>query len=312
MSIFKKIYVTSINKAVNQARQNGKMNLTPLSIYELYKYYIEFTEGVTLYKDENKCLKQAIEDLKYKYPEICTYNEYVPTLGFDAPGVNLAPTVSGTTLNLLEEEEYWFTVADFTTNFSDPEAGSPGTVILYLTGIPGTFTLNGTVVTGTIAVPIEDIVTLRYTRPDDTAFSEALTFRVSDDDPVNPLYTAITTNTLSGAAPANQPATVGDNTIIAENRAVTVLTLAMFTTDLTPPYNDPEADLIDAIRLDEISTANLGVFKLNGALVVEGQIITREDINAGLFTHEAPNQDAISSDNFSFSARDEGSLVWVT
>jgi hypothetical protein len=309
MTVYNQIAVTSVNRAVNRARATGKLNLEVLAIYDLYKYYIEFTEGVALYKDQNKCLKVAIEDLKYKYPEICKYNEYVPTVGYDAPGVNIAPTVSGTTIPLLTEDEYWFTAADFTTNFSD--VGSPDIVLLYLTGVPGTFTLNGTVVTGTIAIPIEDIVTLKYTRVDDTAFSEALTFRVSDDDPINPLYTAITTNTLTGAAAANQPATVGDNTIYTANRAVTVLTLAMFTSDLTPPYNDPETDLIDAIRLDEISTANLGTFLLNGTPVVEGQIITREDINAGFFTHSAPNQDALSSDNFSFSARDEGSLIWV-
>jgi len=311
MSIYKQIYVTSVNKAVNKAKHNGKMNLNALAIYELYKYYIEFTEGVALYEDENKCLKTAIEDLKYKYPEICNYNEYVPTVGFDAPGTNTAPTVSGTVIALLEEDEYWFTAADFTTNFSDPENTGPRTVILYLNGVPGTFTLNGTVVTGTIAVDIDDIVTLKYTRPDETAFAEALTFRVSDDDPIDPLYSIIASNTLTGTIAGNQPPTIGDNTVYAANRAVTVLTLAMFTSDLQPPYNDPEADLIDAIRLDEISQANLGVFQLNGVDVVEGQIITREDINAGLFTHNAPNQDALSSDNFSFSARDEGSLVWV-
>jgi hypothetical protein len=109
----------------------------------------------------------------------------------------------------------------------------------------------------------------------------------------------------------NQPATIGDNTVVTSNRSILTLTLDMFTTNLTPPYNDPDGDLIDAIRLDEISTANKGKFYLNGVEVVTNQIITREDINAGLFTYESPNQNDIWSDAFNFSARDEGTLEWV-
>ena len=86
----------------------------------------------------------------------------------------------------------------------------------------------------------------------------------------------------------------------------------MFTSSLTPPYNDPEGDLIDAIRIDEISTANLGQFLYNNIPVTAGQIITREDIAAGLFTHVAANQDDIYGDVFDFSARDEGSQQWVS
>jgi hypothetical protein len=109
----------------------------------------------------------------------------------------------------------------------------------------------------------------------------------------------------------NQPATIGDNTIYGANRVVTILTLAMFTSELAPPYNDPEGDLIDAIRIDSISGANNGLYKLSGVNVSEGDIITREQLNAELFTHEAFDDDAESSDTFSFSARDEGSGIWV-
>lgn len=314
MSLYSQIAVTSLNKAVNIARSTGKMNLQVIGIYNLYRYYIDFTEGKADYEEENKCLKQAIDKLKYKYPDIlCLYKWYIPTVGYQPPADNVLPTVSGATVPLLEEESIFFTEADFTTNYADPENRAPGSVLIYTTGVPGTFKYNGTVVTGTIELEISDVTSLEYTRVDpDAAFAESLPFRISDSDPFNPLYSTVATNSLTGTIAGNQPATIGDNTIYAANRAVTVLTLAMFTTDLTPPYNDPDADLIDAIRLDDISEANLGEFQLNGTPVVNGQIITREDINGGLFTHVAPNQDALSSDNFSFSARDEGSLEWVT
>ena len=70
--------------------------------------------------------------------------------------------------------------------------------------------------------------------------------------------------------------------------------------------------MLDQVAVgQDISNANDGVFKLNGVEITEGQIITREDIQAGLFTHEAADTDAIQSDVFEFEARDEGSQTWV-
>ena len=91
----------------------------------------------------------------------------------------------------------------------------------------------------------------------------------------------------------------------------TVLTLAMFTGGLAPPYNDPENDLLDAIRIDEISEANKGTFYINGVAIQEGDIITREEMAANLFVHKAAQIGDITSDVFEFSARDEGSKIWI-
>jgi len=85
----------------------------------------------------------------------------------------------------------------------------------------------------------------------------------------------------------------------------------MFTTGTTAPYSDAEGDLLDAIRIDEISAENVGEFQIDGAAIVVNDIITREQINAGDFKHIGPDQDTVSSDVFCFSARDEGSLTWV-
>jgi|TARA_R110000823_G_scaffold304880_2_gene426658 hypothetical protein len=313
MDIYKQVFVTSINQAVNRARATGLLNLDNLAIYNLYKRALEFTEGKVAYIEDNKCFKDVLSQLKYKYPkDICNYKQYVPTIGNIELLVNDSPTVDPFTISLLLEEKIFFTPDMFTTNFSDPNNHGFEKVILYLNGLAGTFEYNGTVIATTLEIDVADVVNLSYQRSADAAFSFSLPFRVSDDYALSRKWTGIVNNTLDGTIIGNQPAVIGDNTIVAANRAVTVLTLAMFTSELTPPYSDPEADLIDAIRLDEISLANLGTFYLNAIEVVEGQIITREDINAGLFTHEGPNQDTISSDNFSFSARDEGSLVWVT
>ena len=107
----------------------------------------------------------------------------------------------------------------------------------------------------------------------------------------------------------NQPPTIDDNTITVENGVTTILTLAMFTTDAR--YSDPEGDLLDAIRIDKIYSNNLGLFYVDGILLSEGQIITREQLDTGVFTHEGANVTTIQKDGFEFSVRDEGSQIWI-
>lgn len=158
-----------------------------------------------------------------------------------------------------------------------------------------------------------DISKITYFTSSDNTFSHPLNVRVYTD------YNGelITSNTAtfnidrSQNGTGNLSPTIGDNAILSNNRVETILTLDMFTTGLTPPYNDPEGDLIDAIRIDEISTANVGTFYLNNEAIVTNQIITREDLAAGLFTHRGADINTIQSDAFNFSARDEGSQIWI-
>ncbi len=114
------------------------------------------------------------------------------------------------------------------------------------------------------------------------------------------------TLTINNAAYINlPPSQVGDNTIAVDNRAITVLTLAMFTTNTTPVYTDPEGDAPDAVRIDTLPAD--GELFLNAVAVVAGQIIDVVDINNNLLTYESPDQDAFDSDSIGFSIRDVGS-----
>lgn len=118
------------------------------------------------------------------------------------------------------------------------------------------------------------------------------------------------TITINSGSYMNQPPTaVGDNTISVTNRATTVFTLAMFTTATTPAYSDPENDPVDALRVDTLPVD--GTLFLSGVPVTVGQIIPAASIVGGLFTHTAPNQDAIDTDTFNFSLRDTGSMTFV-
>ena len=106
------------------------------------------------------------------------------------------------------------------------------------------------------------------------------------------------------------PQTVGDYSTTIPNRDVLVFTSSMFTTNTTPPYQDPENDPADAIRIDSLPQD--GVIKYNNIPVIVGQIISIDDINNGLLIYESPDQDSADIDNFNFSVRDTGSLQFVS
>lgn len=114
------------------------------------------------------------------------------------------------------------------------------------------------------------------------------------------------TFTINSAAYVNQPPSqVGDNTLEVNNRATTTLTLAMFTTQTTPTYLDPEGDPVTDVRIDTLPAD--GQIQLSGTPIVAGDIINVTDINNNLLVFVSPNQDPLDSDTFTFSLRDAGS-----
>lgn len=318
MSANSQILVTSINKSINTAKVTGQLDMSILSLFSMYKYYIDFTQelvdnGNSSFKSVNRCLKENAVNLKYKYPDtICLYKTIIKYFPNGSTGNN-NPILGDILIDIEGNNSYTFTQNDFNDEFIDSNSDSIKRVRVEGIGaLSGTLTYNGLTLSANVyEIPFNNISLLKYIREDNTLFSEDLIVRVTDTG-VPSLYSNEATLTIIGASTSeNLPPEIGDQTIYADNRVNTVLTLAMFTSDLTPPYNDPENDLIDAIRIDEVSTANTGQFLYNGTPIVVGQIITREDLASGLLVHQGPNQDAISSDVFNFSVRDEGSQIWV-
>lgn len=315
------ILVTSVVKAINKAKVNGKFQTKEIAIFKLLDYYINFTQttidnGSLLYKDINVLLSDCIRKFSYQNSSvICNYkistNPNIPIIGTSETTV-VPPTVSGTTINIGENCNYTFTIANFTTNYYDAGNNTYSELIIYLDSLPGTFKYNNAVVTGTLQIPVSQVINLTYTCANNDGFSFNIPFRIKSVLP-NSAFSTIVNNLFVGTAVTaeNNPPTIGDNTIYADNRITTILTLAMFTTQLAPPYSDPENDLIDAIRIDSISGANLGIYYLNNIAITVGVLITREDLIAGVFKHIGANIDTVSSDTFTFSARDEGSQIWV-
>lgn len=332
--INQQIHITSVVKALYSAKSTGKLNLKIVNQFMLYKYYIDYTQelidnGSNQFITINKTLKKEISKLQYKYPnDICNYKVIIPN---NPAGVidnsddtgntpNTAPTVSDNSVIISNSISFFFDPEYFLLNFSDNENDSYKYLIIYPSGLTnGALYYNNIELVNPFIINLKDfgfneIMPLEYRRTNLNIFpTETFNFKVSDDN-VNFLYSSIHTmgvsaDTIEGGY--NQPATIGDITLYRDNRETTIITLSMLTSQLTPPYNDPEGDLIDAIRIDEVSTANTGVFYFNGSPVQEGDIIFREDINNELFYHEGPDQDTINSDTINFSARDEGSKIWV-
>lgn len=335
--------ITSMNKAIVRARKTGLFNPAIIQVFEMLKYYIEWTDaqialGYTSMISDNQALKDLLRDLKYRYPSIiCNYKNIVPSV-ISPPIPNTAPVVDNVVYSLGTDTIYQFTVGDFLENYTDaeghlwkylivdPTALTEGQLLIETSSISTTSSTDISTTPGYEYTPIlvnyqisieglapTTSLNLYYRRKNEEGYNnDVITFRVSDN-PVAYLFSAPKTFTISALATSsvNQPPTIGDNTVYVSNRATTTLSLFMFAGGLTPPYNDPENDLIDAIRIVDISGANQGEFLYNGTAITVGQIITREDIDAGLFTHEGPDQDAISSDVFEFEVRDEGNGTWI-
>jgi hypothetical protein len=319
------ILITSSVKAYTIATKTGKLNTSVIALYNMLAYYLEFTRGIEEWNQTHAFLLDKMNSLVYQHPIIlCNYKSKAP-IGTFTSLINTAPTVSDNVIDIAGNTLYQFKVSDLTLNYNDAENHRYKFIVVnplllnangtLTTGSTGTVAVNNPIIINIEGKASSDLINLFYNRTNLSAFgvNDYFNFRVSDN-PINYLYSAshkIDIYASVGNNETNAPATVGDITIYKENRATTILTLAMFTSSLTPPYNDPEADLIDAIRIDEVSTANVGEFYFNGNLVQVGDIITREDLIAELLIHTAPNIDAISSDVINFSARDEGSLIWV-
>ena len=308
------IYTSSVAKLTRRLEVYGTGDLNDINLLKLcYKYSCYSDDYDTIQK-----LDKIVSELQMMKNDVCmdfSNGDFFPGDGKNdviAPPqdvTNTAPTLLDSTINLGQNDsEYTFTLLDFTLGFSDVDGHGPGAIVIKSLPSGDLLYEGDQVIVGQI---IYDPTLLVYYREYAPAYTESFNFTIFDDYVEGPLESLETTVNIIVADSVNLPPVVGDNTIYSANRIETVLTLEMFTSQLAPPYNDPEADLIDAIRINEISQANQGAYYLSGTQIAEGDIITREDLIAGLFTHEGANVDEVSSDTFTFSARDEGSMIWV-
>lgn len=319
--INKQILVTSINKEINKSKKYGKLDLTILYFFNLLRYYIDYTNNKIELNAENKHLKLLIQNLKYKYPDIICNYKIIDSQIID--NNILPPTISNNQVDLNGMYYYTFKNEDFIENYTDTQNLLYNKLIIFPSKLnQGKLLFNDVEVTSPLEIDLLNDFILQYTfdsngqvDPFDTSeinkeeINQIFDFKVSNQKNIYSVTKEI--SITNSVYQVNQSATIGDIFITADNRTETTLNLNTFTNLMSPPYSDPENDLIDAIRIDSISSSNQGVFLYNGIQIQDGDIISKADLEADLFKHIGPNTDSLATDSLEFSARDSGSLIWV-
>jgi len=121
-----------------------------------------------------------------------------------------------------------------------------------------------------------------------------------------------TVNMITDAYINKPPSSVGNIKLNATNRTPTVYSLTSFTGVFTDPENDP----LQAIRVDTLPAHGQLMYDTTGsgnwALVTAGQVILASDITAGRFKFVPPDQKALNNTSWNYSARDSGSMQFVS
>ena len=330
------VFICSVENYDKQLKYYGEGSLSEISLLKLLYKYAGFSPS---YDCLNR-IDAMISNLQQSDKNICTNmiagQDFAPSLpGVDAGGIisgtpDFAVTVTGAgiiqsdqipvdkdTSGKLDINIYTKAIdiplESFTTGFTDTSGNAYGDVAIITLPTTGLIKLNNVDVVAGQIIAKADLSSLSYWKITNAAVSESLVFSISNDDLNDTLWSPNTTIAITVAVVGNSAiSSLGDSTMYVNNNVVTILTSDMFTSQLSPAYFDPDGDVLDAIRIDEISGSNEGTFLYSSGALVIGQVITKAELDAGLFTHTGATASTITSDVILFSARDTGSLIWVS
>lgn len=232
---------------------------------------------------------------------------------------NRAPNSTGwLSVPLVYNELYVFTLANFTTETTPAYADPDGDAFhsLKIASLPS----QGTLVNNSVASTVGDVVTSAdlsgglFTYQADAADTDGysdgfMKFTVSDVGSLlyttSPKVVTIVVGTSENSAPSSVGSGEADITV----GSTLVFTRNMLTTQLNPPYEDPEGDIASMLLVVSIPT--FGYLKLNGVLVTNGQEITFANIDLGLLTYYSNEYPSGGIEGFEFKISDVGSGLYV-
>ena len=229
---------------------------------------------------------------------------------------NLRPSQSGLRIISLKHNElYTFTLADFTTLTSPPYADPEGDPLeaIKINVLP----ITGTLLLSSVPILVNDEITSAQLSAGDFQYQADPGTTVTYKDSTSRFQVSDTGSSLfrleleaiviSVAEQDNQaPSEVGDGEMNLEYGETGVFTRAMFTTQTTPPYSDPEGDAALNLRIDSLPA--LGKIKLSGVDVIQNQIVSFDDIDNELLTYVPDLADTDGDlQGFTFSIADVGS-----
>lgn len=208
-------------------------------------------------------------------------------------------------------DRYDFKREDFTNDYFDLENDSP--YIIRILNLPnyGLLIYENKPIKINFEFDIANIDNFKYIRISNQAFSEDINFQISDNNP-NKLFSEMATFTINTNAYVNLPPDqLGDNEVTIVNGGVYVFTVESLTSNLVPPYEDPENDPPYKLKVLSLP-AEGGKLTLDGVDVVLNQEIFFSDIADGLFVYTPPPVTIAVEDPFDFTVSDTGSQEFYT
>ncbi len=232
---------------------------------------------------------------------------------FNVTAVNDAPDGADTTVSTNEDVSYNFSLADFTSSFSDSDdspANTPISVIITTLPLNGTLTLASTpIIAGQeiLAADVPNISFAPVSNENGIGYA-SFTYQIRDDGG--------TANGGIDLDPTPNTITIDVNSVNdapnGTDNAVTLLEDDVYNFDATDfgftDTDDTPANVLNAVRistLPALGTLSISVGSSAPGSVSVGQIISLSDISFLEYTPPL-NANGAGYDNFTFQVRDDG------
>jgi len=199
-----------------------------------------------------------------------------------------------------------FDKIDFTTNYFDKENDLPFEITIFNDMIYGVLIYNNKIIKAPFIFNIINVDKLEYVRISPEAYTELIQFKISDNN-LNKLYSDMATMTISVNAYNNLPPdSVGDNELIIDYGDLVIFTSEDFTSNTTPPYDDPEGDAPYKLKVLTLPPSG-NKLQLNGTDCIVNQEILFTDIAEGKLTMVTSTVTTGGDYSFNFAVSDVGS-----
>ena len=284
------ILVSSTSKSIKKAKLSGKLELYDLHILSLFgKLLNDFNTTLTV--EEKNCLEGAIRTLQNKNDYICN------TKSFTSNNIlNVAPIISNTSL-IISNLTYNFKELDFNSTFSDINNNKPYKLkILSLPTNNAVLTYDDNIVSMGDEILLTNITNLLYTRTDNTSSSDLISFKLSDNNTNNPLFSNI----------GNLNITVEEILVLSEDNTnnISVNDIDIDVENLK--YSFSSLNFLKAISIDKqslIDDIQITSLPTNGLLYYINELVVVNDIfniqEAGFLNYKR-NNDTDTSDTLNF------------
>ena len=229
--------------------------------------------------------------------------------------VNQPPNSSGwLKLDISFNELYVFTLANFTTEtsppYGDPENDDFASIKITSLPAQGVLSLNNVACLVGDEITSTDLNSGLFKYQADGAdingyTSGEMEFTVADIGS-NSFTTSPSNVTFEVDSNINEaPSSIGDGEADVVVGQSILMTTAMLTSDLNPPYSDPEGD--NPSMLLVITVPKYGNLELDGVIVIDDQEISFDDIDSGKLFYVNREFPSGNVEGFDFKISDEGS-----